>query len=55
MNNTNSTEELLKTLDLTLDDILTIIREGVTKRYSAYGRLREIATPEDLAQEVLLY
>lgn len=55
MNNTNNTEELLKTIDLTLDDIYKIIKEGVTRRYSTFGQLRGLTTPDDMVQEVLLY
>lgn len=55
MNNTNSTEELLKTIDLTLDDVMKIIEEGVRGRYRAFGHLREITTADDLKQEVFLY
>ena len=55
MNNTNNTEELLKTIDLTLDEIYKIIKEGVTRRYSSFGQLRSLTTPDDMAQEVLLY
>lgn len=55
MNNTNNTEELLKTIDLTLDEIYKIIKEGVTRRYSTFGQLRGLTTPDDMVQEVLLY
>jgi hypothetical protein len=55
MNNTNNTEELLKTIDLTLDEIYKIIKEGVTHRYSTFGQLRGLTTPDDMVQEVLLY
>lgn len=55
MNNTNNTEELLKTIDLTLEEIYKIIKEGVTRRYSTFGQLRGLTTPDDMAQEVLLY
>lgn len=55
MNNTNSTEELLKTVDLTLDDVRKVIKEGVNGRYKAFRQLREITTREDLEQDILLY
>lgn len=55
MNNTNNTEELLKTIDLTPDEIYKIIKEGVTRRYSTFGQLRGLTTPDDMVQEVLLY
>lgn len=55
MNNTNNTEELLKTIDLTLGDVYAIIKEGVINRYRSYGLLRALTTPEDMTQEVLVY
>lgn len=55
MNNTNDTEELLKAIDLTLDDVMKIIEEGVKKRYGAFKSLREITTADDLKQDVFLY
>lgn len=55
MNNTNNTEELLKTVDLTLDDIIRIVKEGVNGRYRSFKLLRELTTKEDLEQDVLLY
>ena len=55
MNNTNNTEELLKTIDLTLEDVYRIIMEGVKSRYKSFGALREITTPDDMTQEVLVY
>ena len=55
MNNTNNTEELLKTIDLTLDDVYNIIKEGVKSRYKSFKDLRSLTTPDDMTQEVLLY
>lgn len=53
--NETKTEELLNSINLTMEEVYKLIKSGINERYKTIGPLQMYTTVDDLAQDVLVY